>query len=444
MSQSECHRPPKAPSGRLPVMVWIHGGSFIFGSSTHPVFDMVNLVSYGNARGTPVVAVSINYRVGLFGFLASSAIKKDLASNGHDGAGNFGLTDQQTALSWIQTHIASFGGDPENVTIFGESAGGMSVAHHIWSSRPAIFHRAISMSGSLFTFPSWSLQQHEKRWEALLNHFKIDASATDALDQLRAVSQEDIAKATCAIEGTVDATGNPCDDGLFHGTPASLQPGPATPPWLKAYMIGDVRHEGMIFTENLKGESFASLKSRLSTFLSNSEMDFVFEQYGIDAETPDLERISKLETMTADACFVYQDRIHAQSNRCPTFAYHIDQQSTLENPYKGMAYHAIDLLYVFLNLTEKMSDGQIALAKKISADWLDFACGKQPWEPYNVSKSWMIYGPDDKFSVLTEEEDNSIRRYSRMDALTAAGIFDRWWQAMDYIANVRWRLKVCH
>ncbi len=121
---------------RLPVLVWIHGGSFINGSGRD--FTPVGLMNAGN-----MVVVTINYRLGALGFLAHPALA-------HDGGqvGNFGLLDQQAALRWVRDNIASFGGDPAAVTIAGESAGAMSVCDHLISPASAgLFRAAILQSG---------------------------------------------------------------------------------------------------------------------------------------------------------------------------------------------------------------------------------------------------------------------------------------------------------
>lgn len=120
----------------LPVMVWMHGGAFILGNGGGE-YDPTRLVE------KDVIVVTLNYRLGLLGFLAHPGLE-------HDG-GNFGLMDQQEALRWVKNNIADFGGDPDNVTIFGESAGGHSVLSHIVSPRAqqeGLFSKAIIQSGS--------------------------------------------------------------------------------------------------------------------------------------------------------------------------------------------------------------------------------------------------------------------------------------------------------
>jgi len=125
----------------LPVMVWIHGGSLTGGAGGR--YDPTPLVEKGN-----VIVVTINYRLGLLGFFAHPAIDRESHLNG-----NYGLMDQQFALQWVQRNIEAFGGDPDRVTIFGESAGGLSVYSHLASPTAArLFHGAIAQSGAYASF----------------------------------------------------------------------------------------------------------------------------------------------------------------------------------------------------------------------------------------------------------------------------------------------------
>ncbi|SDS35309.1 para-nitrobenzyl esterase [Halopseudomonas xinjiangensis] len=133
-----------APAGAddLPVMIWIHGGAFVFGNGGGE-YDPTRLVA------KDVVVVTLNYRLGNLGFLAHPSLESD--------GGNYGLMDQQEAMRWVKRNIAAFGGDPGNVTIFGESAGGHSVMSHIVSPRAEdedLFQRAIVQSGSYAAFQS--------------------------------------------------------------------------------------------------------------------------------------------------------------------------------------------------------------------------------------------------------------------------------------------------
>ena len=132
---------PVAKRGaKLPVMVWIHGGAYVAGSGTDPTVDGQAFARKG------VVLVTLNYRLGILGFYAHPELKAESADR---TAGNYGLLDQVAALRWVRTNIARFGGDPGNVTIFGESAGGGSVMLLTVSPKAkGLFHKAIVESGA--------------------------------------------------------------------------------------------------------------------------------------------------------------------------------------------------------------------------------------------------------------------------------------------------------
>ena len=127
--------PAKPASAKLPVMVWIYGGGFVAGTTSEARQDGSDLAQQG------VVVVSMNYRLGIFGFFVHPELAKE---SGRNAAGNYGLLDQTAALRWVQDNIAAFGGDPGNVTIFGESAGSFSVSAQMASPlAKGLFQKAI-------------------------------------------------------------------------------------------------------------------------------------------------------------------------------------------------------------------------------------------------------------------------------------------------------------
>jgi para-nitrobenzyl esterase len=140
--------PASKPGEKLPVMVWIHGGAFNFGSTSLAEYNGKNLAEKG------VVVVTLNYRLGPLGFLAHPLLSGE-SPNGVSG--NYGLLDQIAALKWVQKNIAAFGGDPGRVTIFGQSAGSRSVSLHMISPLSVgLFHRAIAVTTC--TYPHSDLQ----------------------------------------------------------------------------------------------------------------------------------------------------------------------------------------------------------------------------------------------------------------------------------------------
>ncbi|MGH7695889.1 MAG: carboxylesterase family protein, partial [Gemmatimonadaceae bacterium] len=162
---------------RLPVMVWIHGGSNQHGEGHSAWYDGVALAKRG------VVVVTINYRLGVFGFLAHPAF----TAESHDhSSGNYGLLDQIEALRWVQRNIAAFGGDTSRVTVFGESAGSIDIMHLMTApAAKGLFHRAIAESGAPMTAMA-PLRQAELVGANILKSLVKDS--LDAAASLRAAS----------------------------------------------------------------------------------------------------------------------------------------------------------------------------------------------------------------------------------------------------------------
>jgi para-nitrobenzyl esterase len=174
-----------AEGSDLPVMVWIHGGGFIFGEGVQTdggtVGDRI-------ARETGTIVVSMNYRLGQLGYLAHST----LSAESPDGAsGNYGLMDQTAALRWVQDNVAQFGGDPDNVTIFGESAGAFSACGHLASPKSAgLFARAILQSGTCER-PWATLAAAEAQGDVFAEMLGC-ASEDDVLACMRAKSADEV------------------------------------------------------------------------------------------------------------------------------------------------------------------------------------------------------------------------------------------------------------
>jgi para-nitrobenzyl esterase len=214
---------PAAGAGKRAVMVWIHGGGFVNGGSSPLVYDGSEFAKSG------VVLVSFNYRLGNFGFFAHPALSAE-----QPGAllGNYGLMDQIAALEWVKRNIAAFGGDPDNVTVFGESAGGISI-HYLMSSPVAtgLFNKAIIESGAgrPGRFGSRKISGVDDSAESigvkLARRFDIDRTDAAALDKLRRVPAPSLAKGLHMGTMSGDSTyvGGPMLDGkLIVGDPAAL------------------------------------------------------------------------------------------------------------------------------------------------------------------------------------------------------------------------------
>ncbi|KAL6230956.1 hypothetical protein BDW75DRAFT_234005 [Aspergillus navahoensis] len=398
---------PTSNNQKLPVMVYVHGGSLLYGGANLPIFDAVNLVSQSLKMDAPIICVNFNYRVGLGGFLASEAIRRELQQDGFQGCGNFGFTDQQLA-----------------------------------AAHPPRFRRAVCMSGLSVSIPPWDMEQHEALFQAVCRYFTIDASRPDVLDYLREIPQQDLANATPANQGVLSGTGNPCLDGWFYkGDPCEIR---TAPDWLEALMVGDTYHEGIIFHLNLLDDDFASIRRTLLNYIHNvNETDQILMDYGIFQDLSHDMLLERVEHMCGDAIFKIPNYVTAFENPVldnmgALFLYHFDQRSRLENALEGMAYHAHELLYLFKNLANKMSDEENSMAEAFAAAWIRFCNGHAPWR---ASKGeWKVWGPDSVQAIKSEEEDEAVRSYTRMKRILAMGggkTWKRWLAGVDALVNKR-------
>ncbi len=211
-------RPAGMAGGKLPVMVWIHGGGFVNGGTSPAIYDGSRMARDG------VVVVSANHRLGRFGFFAHPALT---AEAGDGPTANYGFMDQIAALRWVAANIASFGGDPSNVTIFGESAGGLSV--NVLLSAPAargLFHKAIAMSagGRSTLLPSPTLAAGEAAGLRFAAGQGITDTGPTALAALRALPVEALVGRLnlATLSGVTDYSGPVIDGKLMEGVPLDL------------------------------------------------------------------------------------------------------------------------------------------------------------------------------------------------------------------------------
>lgn len=189
-----------ANARNAPVMVWIHGGTLIWGTAQSKMYDGREFAKRG------VVLVSINYRLGVLGYLAHPELSKESAD---DVSGNYGLLDQIAALQWVRENIASFGGDARNVTIFGESAGALSVEYLLASpAARGLFDRAIAQSGYLFTMPELRNARYEEQSAESIGVALATKLGAPGIAKLRTMGARELVDASAAAGyapyGTID------------------------------------------------------------------------------------------------------------------------------------------------------------------------------------------------------------------------------------------------
>jgi para-nitrobenzyl esterase len=201
--------PAKQP---LPVMFWLHGGGNEGGSASNAFYNGGTLVNHG------VLLVTVNYRLGIFGFFAHPALS---AESAHHGSGNYGLMDQILALRWVRENIANFGGDPNNITVFGESAGAIDTGLLMTSGLSKdLFQRAIAESGTSFGHTLLPLAVAEKAGETFAANLKV-ATGAEGLKQLRQLTARQLL-ASKSSQSPYSHFGPDIDGWVISRQPASV------------------------------------------------------------------------------------------------------------------------------------------------------------------------------------------------------------------------------
>lgn len=402
--------PAGSPEERLPVMVWIHGGSFETGSGSMAVYDGRNLA----ARG--VVVVTINYRLGPLGFLAHPVLS---AESPRGVSGNYGLLDQIAALEWVQRNIAGFGGDPDNVTVFGESAGAISILD-LLVSPPAggLFHRAISQSGILLDYgfgvsTTGTLKEAETAGEDFAARLGVDASG-DVAAQMRTKSVEDLLAAMAEVAGESGLleqglTWKPVADGY-------VLPDAPTRLWAAGerhsvpLLIGSNADEGNIFLSALTVSAEDYQAQMLKLFGAHAEEALALYPVGEGGET--LTSLSRMLTevgfastarfaarcMSAPPVGASGSVIGAVPQATPAYLYQFTRVP-LKNLLGGLgAFHGLEIPYVFGTIDLFSGLGAIEQADRdlsaaIMGYWTRFAATGDPnggtaypvWPRYEIT-----------------------------------------------------------
>lgn len=380
---------PARPARPRPVLVWLHGGSFTGGAGAD--YDPRRLAADGG-----IVVVTVNYRLGVLGYLGLPGLA---------GSGTFGLQDQQAALRWVRRNAAAFGGDPHDVTVAGQSAGGMSVCSQLTSpSSAGLFDRAIIQSGSCLT--SWPDKLFGfglpagSPWSPLAQVQQAGEEAAAALDAgrpgpercapgtapvtcLRGMTPQTLLTATVGDQGTV----NSMFDTLAYGTP--------TLPLLPAEALRrGAFHRVPVLSGSTRDEhrSFLAFSPPIDALAYRQLLDAAF---GAPAgRVADRYPVTDFDSPTAAWAAVATDRIWA----CPTLAG--DRLLARHTPVYGYeftdrdapppapwiteplgAYHGSELPYLFDMAYRSLGDGHRQLAADMIDSWAAFAATGRPAAP---------------------------------------------------------------
>jgi para-nitrobenzyl esterase len=394
--------PAGAVSVPRAVMVWIHGGGYVNGSGTAALYDGSRLAQQG------VIVVAINYRLGRFGFFAHPALTRERADGGQ--LANYGLLDQIAALRWVQRNIAAFGGDAHNVTIFGESAGGASVANLMISpAARGLFAKAISESGlgrerspyldRVSSAGTPSAESMGKRFIDSLGVTTDDASALRAIPAERIMAAGDPPGSGPIIDGTIKTM--EVDVAFARGAEARV-------PFIVGYNSAE----------------FPWASEQTPFFKSVVSFDAA-SRARVEAAYGDAKTFQS--SIVSDMLFVEPARNLAKrhaANGSRTFLYRFSVLPPTAPPmFAAGAPHASERQYVFDNLGEAewpTGEKDAAAAKAMSAYWVAFA---KTGDPNGASRpAWPVYDASaDRLLEFTNDGPAAVRVpfANRLDLIAA-------------------------
>jgi len=398
--------PAKSSGDRLPVMVWIHGGGFGHGAGGSSGYDGENLAAKG------VVVVTINYRLGIFGLLALPELT---AESPHHASGNYAFMDQVAALRWVKKNITALGGDPNCVTIFGESAGSESVS--VLQASPlakGLFQRAIGESGGALG-PMVHLEEAER------NGAKIAAAAgltSDVLARLRAMPAEDLLKATNEddLADIVDGWVLPKElhEIFTEGKQNDV-----------ALIVGNNDKEGSIVPPPNGHVSAAEFIQNARNRYGEMADDFL----KIYPANSDEQALNSYFASFRDGQFGWQmwtwARLQSETGHQRAYRYYFDRVAPGFAAVRLGAFHGSDIAYVFETFPFRVPYGDTdrKLGDAMSSYWVNFAKKGDP----NAAglPNWPAYVPADD-AVIDFGDQVTVRAHVNQAGLD---FFDKYYES---------------
>jgi para-nitrobenzyl esterase len=363
--------PAKSANEKLPVMVWIYGGGFTIGGTSISMYDGANLAKKG------VVLVSIAYRLGAFGFLAHPELSAE--QSGHSG--NYGLMDQIAGLQWVKRNIAAFGGDPNRVTIFGESAGGIAVS--MLSASPlakGLFRGAISESGGNFGPERQAGNEGGENMDSLATAekngvaFVAKLGAASIADARKKPAGEVLKSSPPGLGGSwpifdgyvlVGDQYKLYTSGRYNDTPV---------------LIGSNSDEGALFVPFAKADAYQkTIRSGYGEYA-----DKILAAY---PGATDAQALRSSRDMFRDATFAWPTwtwaRLQSKTGKGKVFVYYFSHRPPYPNApqFKDWgAAHAGEIAYVFGNFSATMpaAPADRAVSDVVSSYWVNFAKSGDP------------------------------------------------------------------
>jgi para-nitrobenzyl esterase len=379
----------------LPVVVWLHGGGYVEGSGAVPIYHGTQLARRG------VVVVTVNYRLGLFGVLATPALDAE-----HDGSGEFGMMDQVAALRWVKANISRFGGDPSRVTIEGQSAGAVSV-HHLLAAPSAtgLFAGAIAESNS------WSHTELVPLPEAdALGEKLVSLTGVQNLAALRAVSADQLIALQTDPRLGQDAHFWPADNGVF--IPPGTRERTDVP-----VLLGSNHDEASAFSTDWQIATTAAYQQFLREHYGPSADRFAaLYPAPTDADVPGAIRHLLADSASAGVIAWSQAR---GEHAAPAYGYRFAHAEPGPLAARFATFHSAEIPYVFgtLNVGDRpFTAKDHAISSVTQSYWVNFIRTGNPdgpgllkWPPLD-SGEFMLLGDEQKVTPLLSQDQREAFR----------------------------------
>lgn len=408
------------PTSRLPVLVFIHGGAFFIGSSTRPYYDPFTLCQAAIESKTPHIFVSINYRLGALGFFHSPEAADLMPANN-------GLHDQRLAFEWIRQFIGGFGGDVDNITAMGQSAGGMSLTIHNLSGQENIWKRSIQFSGSLVTMPVKTPEEHGDNFLAQAKKLGLRIKVRND-EQL---AQEMI---NLPVEKIRDLgyVGQACSDSKFLPyESASMTKMVDRPPQssnLQSQIVSSTTYDGGI-SYNLM-ISNPDLKDHAQKFISIvnganlSRPQELLDLYDIHSYEPNAAALRKICQFESDIGFFAGSLAQARGYLGKSYLLLFD----LGNPFEGLlparecATHTWDIVALLGSCEGRLDEQYKDVVREFRQKIIQYVVtGEEPWPAWSEEEGMaMVVGKDGLRVVGKEDYMGAETRRGKLLALAEA------------------------
>ncbi|RAL15772.1 putative carboxylesterase [Aspergillus homomorphus CBS 101889] len=380
--------PSAATQGPLPVFLWIYGGSqaVTFCSAASKICDPIKLVADSIKSGQPIIFVSFHYRLNIFSF-------------GDGEEKNLALKDQKLAIEWVRNNIAAFGGDPENITLAGESAGAVYVHAHLLTGTPV--KRAVLASGSLYLSNPLPLEK---------GHGLI--ASLEA--KVRELGQPSLRQAS--VPALVRALEDCKVNSFWLQDNEEFQNWETKPELVEEVMIGDTEYESVIWRNGIETLDAATIAG---AFERDPQWGSKLRNlYQVVADRPTASKLGALDllhdTRYSLPVEIVSDKLQAASKQ--VYKYVVDQV----NPWQASsrAHHAVDLLFLFGGVDLSFNRAAEAVGQEMRDRWISFVNGREPWSEGRR----FAFGPFGESKQITEEQFAARRRVKHMQVLREAGM----------------------